>query len=157
MSSSHTPRYEGYEIPERHRRILIREQPYLLKNIYVTEDFWAMTIANELLTPEMVEECKVSQLYIWYLSYSSHNIMTYFRVCYMCVTTLPQVCATPNQRKAKLLELIPQRGPDAFYQFCDALMAGSCDYVVRYLNKEDGKLQWSLLYDNYGRIVGKGF
>ena len=60
MSSPHTPRYEGYEIPERHRRILIREQPYLLKNIYVTEDFWAMTISNELLTPEMVEECKVS-------------------------------------------------------------------------------------------------
>ena len=51
--------YEGFEMRERHRQIITKNRLYLLHNMCVTEELWAKMIANELLSFEMVEECKV--------------------------------------------------------------------------------------------------
>ena len=51
--------YEGYEMRERHRQILSKNRLYLLHNMCVTEQLWATMLANELLSTDMIEECKV--------------------------------------------------------------------------------------------------
>ena len=51
--------YEGFEMRDRHRQILVKNRLYLLHNMCVTEELWAKMIANELLSFEMVEDCKV--------------------------------------------------------------------------------------------------
>jgi hypothetical protein len=51
---------DQFSMREQHRLLLMRHRVYLLHNLRPTEELWSTLIANEVLSPQMVQEIKVS-------------------------------------------------------------------------------------------------